>query len=482
MLTSASGASFIQIDERPLNRRQKGLITAAVLGTMLEFFDFFIVAFVLTMISEPWQLTYGESAFMLLTAGVGAILGSIAFGALADRYGRRRIFVTTILVFSIATGALAIVPEGGWLLFGLLRLVVGFGVGGLIVVDVPLVQEFVPAHRRGFLGALVVVFVPVGTLLGSAGAAFLGPVVGWRGLVLLGLLPALVSIYVRVAVPESPTWLIRQGRPEEARRSVAWILDIKPEEVILPGKVESTRTRWRDMFRYRRSVGFTWLNSLAVQLPYYGASLWGPTLIAMQLGVTPARAAFLYLFVSLSGFLGRVLGARASDRFGRRRTGFIAMTGASAAMILIAVLPGASVGGVALFYPILLIGWAFMDASFAVGLPFWSEMFPAHIRASGVGAAYGFGGLGKIVGPAALAVISGAGTALTPAATAAAITPAFWFFAVFTLIAAGTYVWPALETKGKSLDEIEELHTRQLRGRNLAVRNKTEPLAVSDRQ
>ncbi|WP_432937407.1 MFS transporter [Kribbella sp. CA-253562] len=483
MHTSAAGASFVQIDERPLNRRQKGLITAAVLGTMLEFFDFFIVAFVLTVISKPWNLTFGQSAFMLLTAGVGAILGSFAFGALADRYGRRRIFVTTILVFSIATGALALVPEGGWLPFGLLRFVVGFGVGGLIVVDVPLVQEFVPARRRGFLGALVVVFVPMGTLLGSAGAALLGPVVGWRGLVLLGLLPALVSIYVRMTVPESPTWLIRQGRPEEARRSVAWILGIKPEEVILPRSVEGTRSRWRDMFRYRRSVGFTWLNSLAVQVPYYGASLWGPTLIVMQLGVTPARAAFLYVFVSLSGFVGRVLGARASDRFGRRPTGFVAMAGASAAMILIAVLPGsAAIGGVALFYPILLIGWGFMDASFAVGLPFWSEMFPAQIRASGVGAAYGFGGLGKIAGPAALAFISGMGTVLTPAATAAAISPAFCFFAVFTLIAAGTYIWPALETKGKSLDEIEELHARQLRGGHLANRNKTRPVAVPGRQ
>ncbi|GEL23729.1 MFS transporter [Pseudonocardia sulfidoxydans NBRC 16205] len=468
-----SGASFVQIDERPLNRRQKGLITAAVLGTMLEFFDFFIVAFILTVVSGPWHLTFGQSAFILLTAGVGAIIGSFVFGALADRWGRRKMFMATILIFSIGTGALALVPEGGWLIFGLLRLLVGFGVGGLIVVDVPLVQEFVPSSRRGFLGALVVMFVPLGSLLGSASAAFLGPLIGWRGLVLLGLLPALVSIYVRTQVPESPTWLIRQGRPEDARRSVAWILDIPASEVILPESVEESRSRWRDMFRYRRSVGFTWLNSLAVQMAYYGINLWGPTLIAMTMGTSPADAAFLFIFVSLAGFVGRIVGARASDVFGRRRTGLAAMLGATVAIVAIALFHGETIGGVALFYPILIIGWAFLDASFSVGLPYWSEMFPTSIRASGVGAAYGFGGLGKIVGPAALAVISGAGTVLTPKATSDAIGPAFWFFAIFALLAALTYIWPAIETKGKSMAELDALHEAQVRtpsGRRTADR------------
>lgn len=475
----AQGSSFVQIDEGPLNRRQKGLIVAAVLGTMLEFFDFFIVAFILTVIAGPWNLTFGQSSFILLTAGVGAMIGSVSFGALADRFGRRKIFMTTILIFSLATGALATVPEGGWLLFGLLRFIVGLGVGGLIVVDVPLVQEFVPARRRGFLGALVVVFVPLGSLLGSASAAFLGPVIGWRGLVLLGLLPALVSLYVRVAVPESPTWLLRQNRPDEARHSVAWILGIRDEDVILPEIGTRPEARWRDMFKYRRSVLFTWANSLAVQMPYYGVSLWGPVLVAMELGVTPAHAAFLYIFINLAGFVGRIVGATASDRYGRRRTGMIAMSGATTALALIALFSGVSVGGISLLYPVLLVGWAFLDASFAVGLPYWSEMFPTDIRASGVGAAYGFGGLGKILGPAALAAISGAGTVLTPAATAEAIGPAFWFFAAFALIAAGSYVWPAIETRGKSMTELDAMHQLQVRGTARQQRLESTPSSVN---
>lgn len=464
MTAAAQTVTFAQIDSRPLNRRQKGLITAAVVGTSLEFFDFFIVAFVLTVVAEPWGLTFGQSAFLLLAAGVGAIAGSFAFGALADRFGRRSMFLTTVLTFSLATGALALVPEGGWLLFGLIRFVVGFGVGGLVVVDVPLVQEFVPSHRRGLLGGLVVVFIPIGLLLGSASAAFLGPVIGWRGLVLIGLLPALLSLYVRVAVPESPTWLIRRGRNEDAKKSLSWVLGIPPEEVILPVVSGRPAPKWTEMFRYRRSVTFTWLNSLASQVAFYGVVLWGPTLIALQLGVTPARAAFLFIFVSLAGFLARIGAAFASDRYGRRRTGLVGTIGATVGLVAAVLLQDVSVGQVALFFPALLVAFAFLDGTFSVGLPYWSEHFPTDVRASGVGAAYGFGGIGKIVGPAALAFISGAGTVVTPQATSAAIGPAFVFFAAFTVIAAGSYAWLAIETKGRTLAEIDaELETQTRR-------------------
>ena len=473
MAGTASATTFVQIEDQPLNGRQKSLIAAAVLGTMLEFLDFFIVTFILTVIAQPWGLTIGQSAYLLLSASVGAIVGSVIGGALGDRYGRRRMFIATVLTFSLATGALALVPEGGWVLFGLLRFVVGLGVGGLAVVDIPLVQEFVPSRRRGLLGALVVTCIPLGLLVGAAGAAFLGPVIGWRGLVLLGLLPAGVSLYVRMSVPESPTWLIRRGEPEEAQRSVGRILGIPASEVILPVVEERPRARWSDLFRYHRSVLFTCVNSFGLQLPFYGIALWGPTLLALQLGATAAEAAFLYIFISLAGFVGRLLAAYASDRYGRRRTGVVAMGMATVFLAAAAIFNDVTWAGVALFFPLLLLASAFLDASFSVGLPYWSEMFPTEVRASGIGLAYGLGGLGKIIGPAVLVLISGAGTVLSPKATNAAIGPAFWFFAVFALIGAASYVWPAIEMKGRSLQEVDELLQRQVRTPEPVVRGAT---------
>src|ERR671910_1624525 len=160
-------ATFEQIDERPMTRRQYGILIAAILADMLEFFDFFMLGFILSFIVGPWELTYAQTAFLVLTSGVGAIVGGYLWGYIADRIGRRKVFIATVLTFSLATGALALVPEGSWLLLGLLRFVVGFGVGGLYSVDLPLVQEFVPTSKRGFLGGMITVFIPVGLLMGS---------------------------------------------------------------------------------------------------------------------------------------------------------------------------------------------------------------------------------------------------------------------------------------------------------------------------
>ncbi|WP_033289036.1 MFS transporter [Amycolatopsis jejuensis] len=474
-------AVFEQIEERPLNKRQKSLIAAAVLGTMLEFYDLLVVAYVLAIIAKPWHLTFGQSAFLLMAAGVGSIVGSMWFGVIADRIGRRKVFMATVLTFSLATGALVLVPDGGWLVFGLLRVVVGLGVGGLVVVDVPLVQEFVPASKRGFVSGLVVAAIPIGGILASAASASLGPVIGWRGLLLLGLLPAVVSIYVRFAVKESPTWLIQNDRREEARDSVAWVLGIPPDQVKLPAAapVKQPRGKWTEVFAYRRSFLFTCLNSFAIQVPAYGLALWGPSLVGLQMQVTPARAAFLYTFVTLAGFIGRLVASHASDRFGRRRTGTIAMFGATAGLVAGAFGAGLSVGPVPFFYVALIVVVFFLDGAFVVALPYWAEMFPTRVRAGGVGMAYGIGGFGKLIGPAVLAVISGAGTVVTPQATSSALLPAFLFFAAFAVLAAVSYVTLGIETRGLSMDDLDarmELQRRPGPVETLVAQRKTEAL------
>ena len=86
---------------------------------------------------------------------------------MADRIGRRPVFSLTILNFSMATGVLASTPDNGWIFLTLFRFIVGFGVGGLYCVHLPLVQEFVPSRKRGLVGGLVTVFIPVGVMLGS---------------------------------------------------------------------------------------------------------------------------------------------------------------------------------------------------------------------------------------------------------------------------------------------------------------------------
>jgi len=172
---------FEQLEaRRSLTANQWRIVAAAVIGDMLEFFDYFLIGFVLAFIVGPWQLSFGQSAIILLSSGIGAILGAAIWGRLADRIGRRAVFIGTVLNFSLATGILALTPDHGWIFLTIFRFFVGFGVGGLYCVDLPLVQEFVPASRRGFVGGLVTAFIPIGVMIGSILGAFLAPVIGCR--------------------------------------------------------------------------------------------------------------------------------------------------------------------------------------------------------------------------------------------------------------------------------------------------------------
>jgi len=192
-----------------LTVNQWKIISAAILGDMLDFFDFFLIGYVLAFIVGEWKLTFLQSGTILLAAGIGAIPDAFFWGWMADRIGRRKVFVATVLNFSLATGLMAASPDQyGWLFLGFCRMLVGVGVAGMVTVDLPLVQEFVPSSKRGFVGGIVTSTISVGGALGAAAGAYLGPTIGWRGLFLIGLVPALMTLMIRAWVPESPRWLI----------------------------------------------------------------------------------------------------------------------------------------------------------------------------------------------------------------------------------------------------------------------------------
>src|SRR3984893_5231318 len=113
-----------------LTGNQYKIITAAVIGDMLEFFDLYLIAYVLAFIAKPWQLTYGESIAILLSSGVGAIIGAYVWGYIGDRIGRKTVFIATVINFSVATGILALTPDRGWIFLTVFRFFVGVGVGG----------------------------------------------------------------------------------------------------------------------------------------------------------------------------------------------------------------------------------------------------------------------------------------------------------------------------------------------------------------
>ncbi|MFL9875645.1 MFS transporter [Paraburkholderia megapolitana] len=440
-----------------LTGNQWRVITAAILGDMLEFFDYFVVGFVLAFVVGPWHLSFGQSALILLSSGVGAMGGAIVYGRIADRFGRRKVFLATVVNFSLASGALAFTPDHGWVYLAVFRFIVGFGVGGLYCVDLPLTQEFVPASKRGLVGGLVTAAVPVGMLLGSVIAAFLSHWIGWRGLFGVGLAPALLTLLIRMWVPESPHWLLSVGRVDEARRSIAWALEVDPWTLpAAPEPIRRMQAGVRDLFSYPRRVALTWMINLTAQTGYYGFLMWAPTLFVLQLGVSPARASFLMIFVTLAGFSGRIFFSILADRIGRRACG--AMAGLGGAFLLTAAAFGhaTTIGTLSAFVSGLILANVFVDGAFAVVGPYSSEIWPSSLRATGMGWAYGVGGLGKIIGPLGLALIVGSSNVINPAASLASLIPAFGFLATCYLVAGLSFLLFGIETRGAALETIGE--------------------------
>src|SRR6185312_9672260 len=111
------GAAMLELLDRQqkLTANQWKIALAATLGDMLDFFDFFLIGFVLAFIVRDWHLTYGESGAILLASGISAPFGSLVYGWLADRFGRRKVMIATVLNFSLATGAMALTPDGNWI-------------------------------------------------------------------------------------------------------------------------------------------------------------------------------------------------------------------------------------------------------------------------------------------------------------------------------------------------------------------------------
>jgi putative MFS transporter len=438
-----------------LTANQWKIALAATIGDMLDFFDFFLIGFVLAFIVKDWHLTYGQSAAILLASGIIAPFGSLFYGWLADKIGRRKVMILTVLNVSIATGAMAITPNQAWIYLVFWRLLVGFGVTGLYSVDITLVQEFVPSSKRGWITGLTTTMLPAGFLLGAVLGAFATPYIGWRGLFAVGLLPALLTLYIRAWVPESPHWLIRRGRAAEARRSLAWALQVDPSEIDLPATLPPPeKTRWIELFKYPRSIIAGCLTGLT-QTGGVALALWLVTLLVMVLKITPAEASKLTIWISLAAIAGRFFSAWISDALGRRASGVMTCLLAALFMSLAGYLHDVFIGGVSMFFLMILVQNFFGSGNYSIVGPYMGELWPARLRGSGMGLVYGVGNLGKFIGPAGLALIAGSSNYVNPKATLDALVPGFNYFASWYVIGAIAFWLIGFETRGRTIDEIE---------------------------
>src|SRR6202045_409773 len=210
--------------QKKLTANQWKLICTANVADLLDFFDFFLIGYVTAALTKEWSLPYWQGGAILLASGLGAVPGAFVWGWLGDKIGRRTVFIWSAVTISLATGIMVFTPGPsaiipGWLFLMFFRFFVGIGNAGIFTIDLPLVQEFIPAYKRGWVSALITPLLPGGSLLAGVAALALLPIGGLRGLFLVRLVPLVLVFMIRCWVPESPRWLILMGRHEEARQS-----------------------------------------------------------------------------------------------------------------------------------------------------------------------------------------------------------------------------------------------------------------------
>jgi putative MFS transporter len=443
-------------DGAPLNARYWTTIGLGIVSSVFDYFDYFVVGFLVAVLAPQWHLTFGQTSVMLLSAGVGAIIGSLLWGALADRFGRKRLLVAGVALCALASGAVSLIPDGAWIMFATLRFFVGFGVGAAASVAVPLIVEYTPTRNRTIITSATVIPVSLGVLTASLTAATMLQSIGWRGLAALGFIPLIPAVLIAFITPESVRWLVSRGRYAEARRIVARALNVPAESLqnaagpAVDGSKED-KSSFTDLWAQPKLFWLTVIVWFGASTANYGVFLWGPTIVALLMGVPPQQAAHLFILVSLTGMIGRTAFSFLPHYIGRRRCGAIMGYGIAVSLGAAAIFFDRTLFGYPAFIVLLIPAALFFDGGFSNIAPYSAEIFPVKLAARGVGLAQASNGIGKIAGPLCLALIAGATNLITPKATIDAVTPAFLFLAVCGLAIGLAFTLLGVETHGKPL-------------------------------
>lgn len=429
------------------------------LGYMFDAWDVALNGFLTPLLGTEFALTAGQKGLVATANLVGMAVGAVAWGTVADRIGRKKAFGITLLIFALFSVLGALSP-GIWV-FLALRFLAGVGLGGCIPVDYAIVSEFSPRKHRGRVLAAMDGWWPVGTTLAGVSATLLVPVDGnWRWMLVLMILPALLLFWARRGVPESPLYLTRKGREDEARTVIDDLVartGATPEPYAIPAPVvEDVRVGpWRgggltaavDQLRRvwafnPKVTGVAWALFISVMLVYYAALSWMPSILKAQ-GLGEVAAFATTTLMNGLGIVGVVIAVLVVERIGRKRVIAIAGPLAAATLVVFALLLGGSAVGAA----IVAIGafGAFALIVIPVMYAYVSELYPTELRASGFGWA---------------SSSSRAITGFAPLLFGSVLWPVLGLPLTFTLlgalvVAAVAYMWfCAPETAGRELDHI----------------------------
>lgn len=387
--------------------------------------------------------TFGVTLPQALQTGtwffVGMLVGAFAFGRLADRIGRRPVLLAAVVLDACFGVASAFAPDLGWLL--VLRFFTGVGVGGTLPVDYTMMAEFLPSDRRGRWLVLLESFWAVGTILLAVLAlvALRWGEDAWRVIFFVTGLPALAGVVLRLFVPESPMYLNRSGKGEQARAVLARVAAVNGRRVEIPALQPDTGASHTLAALFagplgRRSIALlvAWM---LISVAYYGVFVYLPVKLSNQ-GFGFMRGQEFLIVLALVQLPGFALSAYGVERWGRKPTlvGFLLLSAAGCMAYSFGNAGWLVVGSTLLMSFALLGTWGALYA-------FTPEVYPTELRASGMGMAGAVARFGGLFAPAIVAPVM-----------ATHFTLALAMLAAFLVIGAAAILNVDVESRNRALE------------------------------
>ena len=277
----------------------------SAVGYAMDGFDLLILGFMLSAISKDLNLTPGQAGSLVTWTLIGAVFGGIVFGMLSDRFGRIRVLTWTIVLFAVFTGLCAF-AQGYWDLLAY-RTIAGIGLGGEFGIGMALAAEAWPARHR----ARVSSYVALGWQLGVLGAALLTPLllplIGWRGMFLVGVIPAVVAWVIRHQLHEPEVFVAKNKQQR-------------------PSAMHCLKQLMKDKTTTKISLGVIILTSVQ-NFGYYGIMIWMPSFLSKQMGFSLTKSS-MWTAVTIVGMsIGIWVFGQLADRIGRKPTFLIFQVG-----------------------------------------------------------------------------------------------------------------------------------------------------------
>ncbi len=397
-----------RLDRAPWSALHTRIAAALGIGWALDAFEVQIIGSVIPSIAKQWHLSHGAQVWVFVVWFIGIGLGAAAFGYLADRLGRRRLFVATLVLYSLAAVASAAAPSFGVFIF--FRFLTGLGVGGEYSAVASAIAEFMPARLRGRTNAAVMNMWSIGGIVaGLVGVLFVSAVLGvsgWRYALLFGAVSAMYGLYARRLISESPRWLASQGRVAEANIVIERVSGIPRDRAeYLPAELTtSVREQLHELWTHHRGrLLFGMTLDFSEAAAYYGLFTFLSVFVFTdsRVHVSATAVPYFYVVANVGGLVGGLVVSWALDRVGRKPTVLAAYSAAAVSMLVVAA--AAATGSAGLTLAAFTLAVLCATAAWVSAYPTFSELFPTHLRATGVGASVAVGRIGAILGAVGLA-------------------------------------------------------------------------------